>query len=564
MEDKPDARHTPPPGGAAPPAHHVGSLLALTGAWLHRSRGPQWVDEMRIGGLDLAFERLAAPLPIWHARVDRAGWTAAAQAVAQRGGRLVSTWGSDRRDPAGEDGGFVAHAAYALLDGLAWLELALPADAPGVPDLAPIFPAAGRMQRATTDLLGIAVDGAVDARPWLDHGLWGDGGFALRHDARPAGAPTDTLPTDYAFVRVEGDGVHEIAVGPVHAGIIEPGHFRFSVVGEKVLRLEEHLGYVHKGIERRFTELPALDAHRLAARVSGDSTVAYAWAYCMALESASGTTVPERAAWLRALMLERERVANHLGDLGALGNDAALAFGLAQFSRLREDWQRASQQVFGHRLMMDAVVPGGVATDPDAAALGRLRTMCDAVEAELRTLRAIYDEHAGLQDRFIGTGRVSPALAARLGLTGLAGRASAQCADLRCDHAWPPYDRLAVEMATQRNGDVAARVAVRFDEVFESLRLIRALCGDLPGGAVRAGLPLPVAEALGAGWVEGWRGEVFVALELGPNGRIRRCHAHDPSWHNWPVLEHAVIGNIVPDFPLINKSFNLSYSGHDL
>ncbi len=177
----------------------------------------------------------------------------------------------------------------------------------------------------------------------------------------PAGAAAGTWPADYPFVRVEGDGVHEIAVGPVHAGIIEPGHFRFSVVGEKVLRLEQHLGYVHKGIERRFTELAPLQAFRLAGRVSGDSTVAYAWAYAMALESACGTAVPERADWLRALMLERERVANHLGDLGALGNDAALAFGLAQFSRLREDWQRLSQRAFGHRFMMDAVVPGGVA-----------------------------------------------------------------------------------------------------------------------------------------------------------------------------------------------------------
>jgi Ni,Fe-hydrogenase III large subunit/Ni,Fe-hydrogenase III component G len=496
-------------------------------------------------------------------------WSAAAEAVAQRGGRLVSTWGTDRRDRPGEDGDedrFVAHAAYALLDGLAWLELSLHGDPPAVPDLAPVFPAAGRMQRATTDLLGIAVEGATDDRPWLDHGLWPAGQRPLRHDADPAAtaAPVPGLTLDYPFVRVDGDGVHEIAVGPVHAGIIEPGHFRFSVVGEKVLRLEEHLGYVHKGIARRFTELPALAAHRLAGRVSGDSTVAFAWAYCMALESACGTTVPERAAWLRALMLERERVANHLGDLGALGNDAALAFGLAQFSRLREDWQRESMQASGHRLLMDRVVPGGVAVDPDAAALVRLHAQCDAVEAELRLLRTIYDEHAGLQDRFIGTGRVPPALAARLGLTGLAGRASAQCADLRCDHAWPPYDQFAVEMATQRTGDVAARVAVRFDEVTESLRLIRALCTGLPGGELRADVRLPTGAAFGAGWVEGWRGEVFVALELGPQGRIRRCHAHDPSWHNWPVLEHAVIGNIVPDFPLINKSFNLSYSGHDL
>ena len=516
---------------------------------------------MRLAGLDLDFELLPAELPIGHARVDTEQWSACARAVTVAGGRLVAMWGSDRHDGGG---GFVAHAAYALLDGLAWIELALDDAAGGWPDLAGDFPNAVRLQRATSDLLGIAAQGARDARPWLDHGLWPQGWRPLRHDAGSAASAPDQLPDDYAFVRVEGDGVHEIAVGPVHAGIIEPGHFRFSVVGEKVLRLEEHLGYVHKGIERRFTELPALQAHRLAGRVSGDSTVAYAWAYCMALESACACSVPARARWLRALMLERERIANHLGDLGALGNDAALAFALAQFSRLREDWQRASQQAFGHRFMMDGVMPGGVAVDPGAAMLEMLRGQCDALEAEVRTLRAVFDEHAGLQDRFIGTGRVTPALAAQLGLTGLAGRASAQCADLRCDHPWPPYDQLEVTMATQRNGDVAARVAVRFDEVHESLRLVRTLCTGMPGGAVHAEPRVPERDALGAGWVEGWRGEVFVALELAPGGRIRRCHAHDPSWHNWPVLEHAVIGNIVPDFPLINKSFNLSYSGHDL
>jgi Ni,Fe-hydrogenase III large subunit len=318
------------------------------------------------------------------------------------------------------------------------------------------------------------------------------------------------------------------------------------------------------GVERRFTEVAPIEAHRLAGRISGDSTVAYAWAYCMALESASGSEIPARAAWLRAMMLERERVANHLGDLGALGNDAGLAFGLAQFSRLREDWQRLSREVFGHRFMMDAVVPGGVAMDLAPSVLDRLRKQCDGIEREVRALRMVYDEHAGLQDRFLTTGQVTPQLASQLGLTGLAGRASAQAADLRCDHAWPPYDRLGVKMATHRNGDVAARVAMRFDETMESLRLIRIICSELPGGAICGDLPVLDTISIGAGWVEGWRGEVLVALEIGGDGRILRCHCHDPSWQNWPVLEHAVIGNIVPDFPLINKSFNLSYSGHDL
>jgi Ni,Fe-hydrogenase III large subunit len=287
----------------------------------------------------------------------------------------------------------------------------------------------------------------------------------------------------------------------------------------------------------------------------------------MALESAARTTIPERAAWLRALMLERERVANHLGDLGALGNDAAFAFGLAQFSRLREDWLRASMNAFGHRLMMDCVVPGGVHADIEHVTKKNLTQLCDAVEAEVRTLFEIYEAHSGLQDRFLTTGRVTPALASRLGMTGLAGRASSQSWDLRCDHPCLPYSVLNVAMATHGGGDVAARVLVRFEEVFESLRLIRRMLAEMPSGPVQCALELPAVAARGAGWVEGWRGEIFVALELDgleQGSHIRRCHLHDPSWQNWPVLEHAILGNIVPDFPLINKSFNLSYSGHDL
>ncbi|MCY0852718.1 NADH-quinone oxidoreductase subunit C [Cupriavidus sp. D39] len=509
-------------------------------------------------GLDL--HRLPATLPVWHGLANPAAWSAAARTVADTGGRLISVWGVDRSAVGGT---LAACAAYAVPEGLVWLELRLGDPAQGVPDLGRIFPCAGRMQRAMADLSGINVQGSRDQRPWLDHSLWPQGSFPLQHGTQPLPA-TGRLPADYPFVRVDGDGVHEIAVGPVHAGIIEPGHFRFSVVGEKVLRLEAHLGYTHKGIERRFTEFAPIEAYRLAGRISGDSTVAYAWAYCMALESATGSEIPARAAWLRAMMLERERVANHLGDLGALGNDAGLAFGLAQFSRLREDWQRLSGEVFGHRLMMDAVVPGGVAIDMTPSMLGRLHKQCDGIEREVRVLRIVYDEHAGLQDRFLNTGRVAPQLAAQLGLTGLAGRASAQEADLRCDHKWPAYDCLDVKMATHCNGDVAARVAMRFDETLESLRLVRAICSELPGGAICGDLRMLDKISIGAGWVEGWRGEVLVALEIGGDGRILRCHCHDPSWQNWPVLEHAVIGNIVPDFPLINKSFNLSYSGHDL
>jgi Ni,Fe-hydrogenase III large subunit len=513
---------------------------------------------MQIPGLKLQVEPVRSPLPVFRGSVDAKGWEEAARAVLAAHGRLVSTWGAQ----AGGGGApFTVSAAYALPAGLFWLQLPLEAGR-GYPDLAPHFPFAGRMQRATADLVGLRAQAAADSRGWLNHGVWPESFHPLRRDCAVPERFGAAQP--YAFVPVQGDGVHEIPVGPVHAGIIEPGHFRFSIVGEKVLRLEARLGYTHKGIEKRFTQLPPLAAHRLAGRVCGDSTVAYAWAYCMALESAAGLRPPARAAWLRALLLERERIANHLGDLGALGNDAGLAFGLAQFSRLREDWLRASLELFGHRFMMDAIVPGGVAADLGAAGVERLLRQCDDVEREVRRLREIYDEHPGLQDRFINAGKLAPDLARALGLTGLAGRASAQAVDLRCKPSWPPYDALEVRMATHKNGDVAARVTVRFEETLESLRLIRAICATLPRGPVRAELAPPAGAAAGAGWIEGWRGEVLVALELDASGAIARCHCHDPSWQNWPVIEHAVMDNIVPDFPLINKSFNLAYSGHDL
>ncbi|MDE1950584.1 MAG: NADH-quinone oxidoreductase subunit C, partial [Burkholderiales bacterium] len=413
--------------------------------------------------LDLpVVHHLGSAPPVWQAPVDAAQWRLA----AERAGRLVALWGVgpglDAKPARTDAKPARINAALGFDDGLLWVELEVPPE--GYPDLARLWPCATRMQRAAADLYGVQPADAQDRRPWLDHG---------RRPEHPAAA-------DYDFVRVEGEGVHEIAVGPVHAGIIEPGHFRFSVVGEKVLRLEQRLGYTHKGVERRYTELAPLEAHRLAGRASGDSTVAGAWAYCMALETAAGVTPPPRALALRATLLERERIANHLGDLGALGNDAAFAFGLAQFSRLRELWQRLSKEAFGHRLMMDAVVPGGVACDLDGAMVRRQYEQCDAIEAEVRELRRIYYGHAGMQDRFISTGRVDPELAARLGLTGLAGRASGQARDLRCDQRWPPYDRLAVRPAVHAAGDVASRVAVRFEEVLESLRLIRALADALP------------------------------------------------------------------------------------
>jgi Ni,Fe-hydrogenase III large subunit/Ni,Fe-hydrogenase III component G len=507
-------------------------------------------------GLDLAPVRSATPA--WQARIERDRLREICIAAAARDARLVALWGSDERD---RDGGFALHLTLATDGAMLWLSVPLPGAAPEYPDLADIFLCATRMQRATRDLLGIAAK-AADQRPWLRHAAWPAEAFPLRRDFPLARTYPNGID-DYPFVAVAGDGVHEIPVGPVHAGTIEPGHFRFSIVGEKVLRLEERLGYKHKAIDKRFEGCDLMSGARLAGRISGDSTVAYAWAYAMAVEGAARIAPPPRALWLRATALERERVANHLGDLGYLGNDGGLAFGLAQFMRLKEDVLRLNAELFGHRYAMDFVIPGGVARNIGRHGCDQLVEQCDALEREVRTLKDIYDDHAGLQDRFLTCGRLEPELARRLGVLGLAARASGQTFDLRVRPAFEPYDRLGVEAKVRTEGDVAARVALRFEEIFESLRLTRILAADLPLGEIAAPFETLSGRTCGLGRVEGWRGESMVALEADA-GIIRRCHAHDPSWQNWPALEHAIIGNIVPDFPLINKSFNLSYSGQDL
>jgi Ni,Fe-hydrogenase III large subunit/Ni,Fe-hydrogenase III component G len=504
--------------------------------------------------------RLSGPVPAYTLSVNSEQYREFAATVHSEGGRLTALWATDQR---GLRGGFLMHAALVDQDGLWCLGLPVNAGRPVFPDLSDLFPVASRMQRAVYDLVGLRADGAVDKRPWLRHDAWPADAYPLRSDFAPPAGPAAEVQA-YPFVSVEGEGVHEIPVGPVHAGTIEPGHFRFSVVGERVLRLEERLGYAHKGIEKRFETLSLEEGVRLAGRISGDSTVAYAWAYVMAVESATGTAPSERAHWLRALLLERERLMNHLGDLGALGNDAGLAFGLAQFSRLKEDMLRLNHLHFGHRYLMDCIVPGGVVRDLDAEAIQAIRREVETLADEILVLKNIYDEHAGLQDRFLTTGRIAPELAAKLGMIGLAGRASGQAWDLRAQFPVTPYDQLDVNMSTHRNGDVAARVTLRFEEALESLRLSAKMLDDMPGGEFRISLNVAPDAAFGIGWVEGWRGEVLVAIETGKGNRIHRCHAHDPSWQNWPAVEYAAIDNIVPDFPLINKSFNLSYSGHDL
>ncbi len=389
--------------------------------------------------------------------LDTEDWGRAARVACTFGTRFVALWG----DPGERE-----VRVYACLErerDYLVLSTEVSLGQPVLASLTPCYSGANRLERHLQDLAGIAFLDHPDSRRWTRHQAWAEGAFPLRTDFPAAGRSPKRSPADadYRFLRVEGSGVYEIPVGPVHAGIIEPGHFRFQAVGEEILSLEERLGYVHKGIEKIAVGRDPAGLARLAGRVSGDSTVAHTWAACMAMERATGCAVSPRAVHLRALMCERERVANHLGDIGAICNDVAFAFAHAHCARLREQWQRRSQALFGHRLMMDGVVPGGVACDLLSGAAELLHGDHAALDRAVVPLFDVIEDHPSLDDRLLGTGHLSAADARALGCTGYVGKASGQAFDVRRDNPYPPYDALEIRVPVQTEGDVAARVRVR-------------------------------------------------------------------------------------------------------
>jgi len=485
--------------------------------------------------------------PFMANRVTVRGWTALAEALAQGRFTLTSLWGEDGAVSMALHDPEARRVAVARLDGLT----------DGFPSVGLLHAPAQRLERALADLFGLAPQGAEDTRPWLDHGRWGLS-HPLGHTAHGGARPP------HAFLPVEGESLHQVPVGPVHAGVIEPGHFRFTAQGETVVRLEGRLGYVHKGIDRLMQGATLARGAELAGRTSGDSTVAYAWAFAQAAEAALSIAVPDRAFHLRGLMAELERLANHLGDIGAICNDAAFAMMLAQTSVLREKVLRAAHAAFGHRLMRDRVVPGGVAVDLDTGGETVLKALITEIRDRFPSLVALYDNSASLLDRTVATGRVAPDLVRRFGAGGYVGRAAGRDFDTRRDLRYAPYDMLRVEVPLRHEGDVNARIWIRIREVEHCCSLITQILNELPPGPISAKIVPAGAAREGLGLVEGFRGDILVWLALDAEARILRCHMRDPSWFQWPLLEAAIEGNIIADFPLCNKSFNCSYSGHDL
>jgi Ni,Fe-hydrogenase III large subunit len=481
------------------------------------------------------------------AMVDASVWKFAANELAQERWNLLGLWGEP------------STVNMAIMDEHTAEIAIISLDCPdrSYPSVGLHHPPAIRLERTIRDLFGLAAEGSPDPRTWLDHNRWGTR-FPLgdRIDALSQASPYRVLP-------VEGDGLHQIAVGPVHAGIIEPGHFRFTASGETVVRLEERLGYTHKGVEGLMTGASLEQAVQLAGRVSGDSIVAYTYAFSRAAEAALGLVVPDRAVWLRALFAELERLANHLGDIGAICNDASFTLMHAHCSVLRESVLRASNAVFGHRLMRDMIVPGGVTRDLDDVGKGAILTTIYDISLRFPALIELYDNTASLQDRTVDTGLLKADLAKQYAVGGYIGRASGRTFDARRALVYPPYDSLSFEIPILNEGDVNARVWIRIREVEQSLSLIDQILNRLPEGPLSTHAGHIREPREGVAIVEGFRGDVMVWLRL-HDGRIERCHLRDPSWFQWPLLEAAIEGNIVADFPLCNKSFNCSYSGHDL
>jgi len=487
----------------------------------------------------------AAPFPSH--KVNRAQWLQASVKLARGELTLLSLWASRG----------AVHMAVLDEKNQRVGVLRLDARRKTFPSVGRIHPPALRLERTMADLFGLMIEDAPDDRRWLDHGSWD-----VTH---PLGKAEKTeIPYVYEFLPVEGESLHQVAVGPVHAGIIEPGHFRFTVQGETVVRMEQRFGYAHKGTDSLMQGATIARGAQLAGRTSGDSTVAYAWAFSQAVEAALGTQIPGRAIWLRAVMAELERLANHLGDIGGICNDAAFGMMLAQCSVLRERVLRACNVSFGHRMMRDCIVPGGVANDIDEAGIRELHALVAEIRATFPSLVNLYDSTASLMDRTVSTGMLSPALAVQFGAAGFVGRASGRDFDTRRDLAYAPYDQLKFEVP-QRNGcDVNARIWMRIDEVEQSCSLISQLLSRLPAGEVSVPLAEPKTATEGLGLVEGFRGDVLIWVALDAKGKIARCHMRDPSWFHWPLLEAVIEGNIIADFPLCNKSFNCSYSGPDL
>jgi Ni,Fe-hydrogenase III large subunit/Ni,Fe-hydrogenase III component G len=479
--------------------------------------------------------------------------------AASYGAELILMVGCDRR---GDQNAFHVHYLFgqARENWFLHATAVVAAGSPEIPSLATLHYPASRFEREIFDLFGIRAVGHPDPRPLVRHGFWPSDYFPLRKDAQPPEFHDDGQA--FPFQQVGGEGVYEIPVGPVHAGIIEPGHFRFSVVGETIIDMKSRLYFTHKGTEKLFEGRTPGDGVELAERVSGDTSVGHALAYCQAVEALAEVAVPPRARYLRVILLELERLYNHVGDFGMIANDTGFAAGHAHCFRIRERLFRLNKRLTGHRLLRGTLTPGGVRGDMPAGL-----DLAGEVEEALADFEEIVEislSNTLVADRLEGTGRLTTQTARDHGALGFVARASGLDADARRDYPFAAYGELSVRVPVFDSGDVKARTLVRVEEARESARLIREAVRALPGGPLHAPVGALPAFIPAFSLVEGWRGRIVHWLMTDAGGNLERVKILDPSFLNWRPLSYALLKNIVPDFPLCNKSFNQSYSGNDL
>ncbi|MBI4324644.1 MAG: NADH-quinone oxidoreductase subunit C [Chloroflexi bacterium] len=495
-----------------------------------------------------------------HAKMDLvAGFTAHLYRRWQA--RLVSLFADDAR-PA--EGAFHLYYVFALDAAHGFIILRVPAlaEQPELASLTNAVHAVNWQEREIQDLFGLKLIGHPNPRRCALHDDWPEV-HPLRKDFDLKTQLPPFTGERHRFRPVEGEGVFQVPVGPVHAGIIEPGHFLFSVAGEPVLCLQIRLFYTHKATEKLFEHLPVTHGVRLAESISGDSSFAHATAFCHAVEQAAQVTAPPRGRALRTVCLELERIYNHIADIGAIATDVAFVVANAHAMRLKEKVLRLNETLTGNRLLRGMSCLGGVRYDWVAPQVQAISQMLAELKPEFDSLVDLIQSSSSTRDRLEETGILSPKTAQDLGVVGLAGRASGFDHDLRRDFPHAAYDQVRFSVPVYTAGDVLHRMQVRIDEVRQSFSIIEQILSKLPDGPVQVALGELPADAVGLGYVEGWRGEIFHWIRTRPGHRLARCKVKDPSLQNWPALSEAIQGNIIPDFPVVNKSFNLSYSGTD-
>ena len=433
------------------------------------------------------------------------------------------------------------------------------------PSVAGEFPQFALYEREIQSLFGLKPLGHPDPRSFLLHEEnWPAGHYPLHKDFAWDTRLSDQHSGEYRFNRVDGEGVYEIPVGPVHAGIIEPGHFRFSVLGEEIIALEARLGWVHKGVEKLFEELSLQKKVALAERISGDSAFSHSLCFCEALEMLAGVKAPPRAAHLRLIFAELERLTMHIFDIGNIaGNGTGFSFMSSQGFRMVEELRRLSEKLSDSRFLRGINVPGGISRDLSDGALKDIQEFLKAFRREFEEVMNVADRSASLTGRLKETGVLSLEVARELGAVGIAARSIGISKDVRLDYPYAAYGAVAPKIVLEEAGDVYARFRVRVREVYESIRLIESAIPMLPQGAVQRDLPPLPKEGIAISAVEGWRGEIVYAL-VAEGGVLSRVKPRDPSFINWQLFAHLISPDMVPDFPLINKSLNLSYTGNDL